>query len=129
MRTCEICGMSVERKPDRRFAWSLRTGKAVLVDDVLVSAGQSATLKALPGCSGAQRQTADGRPARIRFGAFIRLAGARVVLRMTPSGRSTDDEGNAAVFPDEQSAQRRVEQFLPQLEQQYPGSDIWTAPL
>ncbi|WP_284741753.1 hypothetical protein [Amycolatopsis sp. RTGN1] len=121
--------MSVERKPDRRFAWSLRIGKAVVVDDVLVSAGQSATLKALPGCSGAQRQTTDGRPARVRHGAFIRLAGAREVLRMTPSGRSTDDEENAAVFPDEQSAQRRVEQFLPQLEQQYPGSDIWTAPL
>ncbi len=121
--------MSVERKPDRRFAWSLRAGRAVLVDDVLVSAGQSATLKALPGCGGAQRQTADGTPARIRYGAFIRPAGTREVHRMTPSGRSTDDEVNAAVFPDEQAARRRVEQFRQQLEQQYPGCDIWTAPL
>jgi hypothetical protein len=128
-RLGEICGMSVERKPDRRFAWSLRTGRSVLVDDRQVSAGSSPTLKALPGCGSDQQPTADGNPIRTRYGVFVRRGGEKAVLRMTPAGRVTDNDSWAAVFPNEHWAGRRVDELRQQLDEQHPGIEVWTAPL
>ncbi|WP_034271075.1 hypothetical protein [Haloechinothrix halophila] len=127
-RTCEICGMAVERKPDRRFAWTLRDGKAVLIDGEHVSAGQSPTLKALPGCGSDQKPAPQHIPSP-RYGVFLRRRAEKTVQRMTPAGRITDDASWAAVFPSEHWAQRRAEEFQQQLDAQHPGIEVWTAPL
>ncbi|MDA3644355.1 hypothetical protein OU416_09830 [Saccharopolyspora indica] len=127
-RGCEVCGMSVQRQPDGRFAWFLRPGRAVPVDGRTVSAGQSESLQALPGCVTDQRAVAP-EVARPSYGVFIRLAGHDTVLRMTPSGNTTAGDLHAAVFPDKASARRRVEEFQVELDARHPGSEVWTAPL
>lgn len=127
-RSCEICGMAVERKPDGRFAWTLRDVKAVLVDGEHVTAGQSPTLKALPGC-GSDQKPASGHFVRTGYGVFLRRRGEKTVQRMTPAGRITDDARWAAVFPSEHWAQRRAEEFRQQLDAQQPGIEVWNAPL
>lgn len=127
-RTCEICGMAVERKPDRRFAWTLRAGEAVLIAGEHVTSGQSPTLTALPGC-GSDQKPAPSNTARSRYGVFLRRRGETTVQRMTPAGRITGDPSWAAVFPSEHWAQRRAQEFRQQLDAQHPGIEVWTAPL
>ncbi|WP_344678848.1 hypothetical protein [Saccharopolyspora taberi] len=48
---------------------------------------------------------------------------------MTPAGNTTAGELHAAVFPNEDCAQRRAADLRMRLDTQHPGSEVWTAPL
>lgn len=128
-RVCEVCGMTVDRLPDRSYCWVLRTGRAVATDGRKASTGVSPTLSILPGCVAGQQRTADGASIPSSYGMFIQFSGSNKVWRMTAAGRIVEDHWYAAVVPNARWAQSRAEELHEQLARTDPGVQVWIAPV